>query len=196
MNASKTANANSRHKILSISMKTTFLLPLGIIPHLHSPKQPSKFFRSITTNTLALLKQRKNGMISAKSQVRTVYRHHRTLSKTHHQSHQPKPKFIFRTFCIMHRNSLCCDDSRIGWVWTQNRDTQEAQPLCVPVMISPIFGYHTAQVVCNLRVSCYPSFVNLILISFLARLHRYKRAFYLENDMSFSLTLAIKIVTM
>ncbi|WP_270398024.1 hypothetical protein [Ligilactobacillus ruminis] len=43
MNASKTAKANSRHKILSISMKTPFFLPLGIIPHLHSSKQPSKF---------------------------------------------------------------------------------------------------------------------------------------------------------
>lgn len=88
----------------------------------HHPAPPFvkttiKIFRSITTNTLALLKQKKNGMISAKSQVRTVYRHHRTLSKTHHQSHPPKPKFIFRTFCVMHRNSLCCDDSRIWWVW-------------------------------------------------------------------------------
>lgn len=43
MNASKTANANSRHKILNISMNTSPFLPPDITPHLHSSKQPSKF---------------------------------------------------------------------------------------------------------------------------------------------------------
>lgn len=43
MNASKTANANSRHKILNISMNASLFLPPDITPHLHSSKQPLKF---------------------------------------------------------------------------------------------------------------------------------------------------------
>lgn len=43
MNASKTANANSRHKILNISINTSLFLPPDITPHLHSSKQPLKF---------------------------------------------------------------------------------------------------------------------------------------------------------
>ena len=46
---------------------------------------------------------------------------------------------------------------------TKTGTHRKLRPLCVPAMISP---YHAAQVAGSLGVSYYPSFVNLILISF------------------------------